>query len=117
MHCLRSSAVCVGMLILAATSYAAELSIQQKKELTVFSGRAMGTQVGVGDVKEVLSRSDIEHLVATGINLNGHLCAQIVDIRPLKVSGAYEVSCIAYRGGSAKKSYVLDALKGVAFEP
>jgi hypothetical protein len=108
---LRSSAVCVGMLILAATSYAAGLSIQQKKELTVFGGRAMGAQVGVGDVKEVMSRSDIEQMVQAGINLNGHLCAQIVDIHPLKVSGAYEVSCIAYRGGSAKKSLIfpLDA--------
>jgi hypothetical protein len=65
----------------------------------------------------VLSQAEIEHMVATGINKNGHLCARIVDIRPLKIKSAYEVSCIAYRGGSAKKSYVLEALKGIAFEP
>jgi hypothetical protein len=106
-----------GVFAIAAVSNAAELSAQHRKELSVFGMRAMGLKVGVGDVKNVPSRSEIEQVVAVGLNANGYLCAQIVDIRPLKVQGAYEVTCIAYRGGSAKKSYVLEALKGVAFEP
>ncbi|MDP1652389.1 MAG: hypothetical protein Q8L56_06675 [Rhodocyclaceae bacterium] len=99
------------------TSYAAELSTQNKKELSVFGMRAMGARVGVGDVKNVLTRPEIEKLVQAGLNLNGHLCAQITDIRPLRISGTYEVTCVAYQGGSAKKTYVLEALKGVAFVP
>lgn len=100
-----------------AASYAADLSTQNKKELSVFGMRAMGMKVGVSDIKNVLSRSEIDQMVQAGLNLNGHLCAQITDIRPLKISGTYEVTSVAYRGGSAKKSYVLEALKGVAFEP
>jgi hypothetical protein len=79
--------------------------------------RAMGMKVGVSDIKKVLSRPEIEQMVQTGLNLNGFLCAQVTDIRPLKISGTYEVTCVAFRGGSAKKSYVVEALKGVAFEP
>lgn len=96
---------------------AADLSTVQKKELTVFGMKAMGLNFGVGDVKNVLSTSKIEKIVSTGLNLNSHLCAQITDIRPLKVKSTYEVTCIAYRDGSAKKSYIVDALQGVAFIP
>lgn len=96
---------------------AAELSSQHIKELSVFGMRAMGAKAEVSDVKNVVSRPEVEKLVAAGLNMNGHLCAQVVEIRPLKVAGTYEATCIAYRGGSAKKSYVLDALKGVAFAP
>ncbi len=110
----------VSILLLGALpviASAADFTTGQKKELTVFGMKAMGLNVGISDVKNILSASEIEQMVATGLNLNGHLCAQITDIRPLKVKSTYEVTCIAYRGGSAKKSYVVDALKGVAFVP
>lgn len=96
---------------------AADLTTDQKKELTVFGLKAMGIDVGVSGVKEKLSGPEIEEMVATGLNLNGHLCAKITDICPLGVGGAYEVTCVAYRGGTATKSYVVDALNGVAFVP
>lgn len=102
---------------ITTTGHAVDLSKQNKKELSVFGMRAMGMEVGVGDIKKIVSRPEIEKMVQAGINLNGYLCAKIIDIRPLKISGTYEVSCVAYRGGSSKKYYVLDALKGVAFEP
>ncbi|MBA2492278.1 MAG: hypothetical protein H0V34_11465 [Gammaproteobacteria bacterium] len=92
------------------------LTTQHKKELTVFGLRSMGMNAGLGDVKKVLSEAEVKELVSTGINLNGHLCAEISDIRPLEVAGAYEVSCIAYRGGSAEKAYLLEALEGIASE-
>lgn len=92
------------------------LTTQHKKDLTVFGLRSMGMNAGLGDVKKVLSEAEVKELVLAGINLNGHLCAEILDIRPLEIAGAYEVSCIAYRGGSAKKAYLLEALEGIASE-
>jgi len=89
----------------------------QKKELTLFGMKAMGLNVDISGVKKVLSTSEVNQMVATGLNLNGHLCAELVAIRPLKVRSTYEATCIAYRGGSAQKSYIIDALKGVAFVP
>ena len=92
------------LLTAITTSYAADLSIQNKKELSVFGMRAMGMKVDVSDIKKLLSRSEIDQVVQAGLNMNGYLCAQITDIRPLKIAGTYEISCIAYRGGSAKKT-------------
>lgn len=103
--------------VLPVIGSAADLTTEQKKELTVFGMKAMGMNVGIGDVKNVLSASEIEEMVATGLNMNGHLCAQISDIRPLKIKSTYEVTCVAYRGGSAEKNFIVDALKGVAFAP
>jgi hypothetical protein len=96
---------------------AADLTAEQKKELTLFAMKAMGFNVGISDIKNVLTMPEIEKVVATGLNANGHLCAQITAILPLKKKSVYEATCIAYRGGSAKKSYIVDALKGVAFVP
>ena len=98
------------------TALAGNLSLENKKELTVFGLRSLGMQSGVGDVKKVLSKAEIEELVSTGINLNGFLCAKITDISSLKIKSAYEVTCIANRGGTAKKTYLLESLKGIASE-
>lgn len=107
----------VGLLISATSLYAETLSNDQKKELTLFGMKAMGLNVGMAQVKKVVSTAEVHELVATGLNLNGHLCAELVDVRPLKVRSTYEATCVAYRGGTAKKQYVIDALKGVAFVP
>lgn len=79
--------------------------------------KAMGLNVGLGQVKKVLSTSEVNKMVATGLNLNGHLCAELISILPLKVKSTYEVACIAYRGGSSKKSYIIDSLKEFCFLP
>ena len=55
-------------------------------------------------------------MIATGLNGNGLLCASIREIRALRLPGKYEVTCVAYRGGSGTKTYVIDALNGVAFQ-
>lgn len=96
--------------------FATDLSAQQGKELTVFFGRAMGAQVEVSDIKDVPDQTGIEEMVKGGLNLNGLLCAEIVRILPLELSGKYEVTCVAYGGGSAQKTYIVDALNGRAFE-
>lgn len=100
-----------------AVAATAALSEKHQKELIVFMMRAMGTNLGVNDVKNKVSSEELETMVATGLNMNGHLCATITDIRPLRPEGAYEVTCVAYRDGSAQKSYTVDALRGTASEP
>ncbi|WP_148255309.1 hypothetical protein [Aidingimonas lacisalsi] len=99
------------------TVLANDLTALQSKELTVFAGKSMGSDAEVSDIKKVMPRKDINELVATGININGFLCASVTDIRAMKVKSVYEVTCIAYRNGTAKKTYMVDALKGIAFEP
>tara|TARA_A100001391_G_scaffold72416_1_gene46288 strand:+ start:2224 stop:2922 length:699 start_codon:yes stop_codon:yes gene_type:complete len=89
----------------------------QSKELVVFSSRAVGAKIGMGAVKNIPSRKELEELVAAGLNLNNLLCAEITALRPLRVKSTYEVTCIAYRNGAAEKSYIVDALHGTAFEP
>lgn len=105
-------------LTISSASFAeTSLSDYQKKELIVFGMQAMGIDKGIPDVKKVLSTSEVYEIVATGINLNGFLCAELLDIRPLKMQSKYEASCIAYRGGSSRKTYIINSLEGVAFEP
>lgn len=118
MKIVRIGILCAGAALVAWSrlSFASDLNVEQRTELTVFGLRAMGMNAGIRDVKAVPTNSEVEKLVSAGINLNRHLCAQITDIRPLKVRGAYEVTCIAYRGGSAKKAYLLESLKGIASE-
>ena len=95
-----------------------DLSIDQQKELTVFGIRgAFGVSMGPNDVKKVLSGGDLELMIATGLNGNDLLCASIKEVRALTLRGKYEVTCVAYRGGSSTKTYIIDALNGFAFEP
>lgn len=107
----------LGFFLIPSLVQAGPLSDTQKKELTLFGMKAMGLNVGIGHVKKVLSVPEVNEMVATGLNLNGHLCAELIAVRPLKVKSTYEATCIAYRGGSSKKFYIIDALKGVAFVP
>ena len=62
------------------------------------------------------SKEDLKQTVALILNLNGHLCAKVIDISPLKIKNQYEVICVANRGGTATKNYILNAADGTAFE-
>ena len=106
--------VLAALATLAVASPAAKLTESQKKEVAAFAMRAMGHAVSASQLKKTPSNKEATDLAATGLNLNSHLCAQVTEIRPLKVRGGYEVTCIANRGGSAKKSYVIDANTGKA---
>lgn len=79
--------------------------------------KSMGIEAGIEQVKKVLSTPEINEMVTTGLNMNGQLCANLIVVKPLKVKSTYEATCVAYRGGSAKKSYVIDALNGTSFIP
>lgn len=64
------------------------------------------------------SDSDLKKMTKLILNTNGLLCAEVLDIRPLKVrDNVYEVECIEYRGGENKKTYIMDAVKGTAWNP
>lgn len=56
-----------------------------------------------------------EKAAALMLNLNGHLCAEVVRINPLKQAKVYEVRCIEYRGGTGTVDYVLDMNTGVGW--
>jgi len=59
-----------------------------------------------------LSQSELKTMIAALANLNGLLCAEVREVHPLKAEDVYEVTCLAYRGSTATKAYVLDAKKG-----
>lgn len=64
------------------------------------------------------SDSDLKKMTKLILNTNGLLCADVIDIRPLKVrDNVYEVECIEYRGGQNRKTYIMDAAKGTAWNP
>ena len=51
---------------------------------------------------------DKEEMMATFINLHGHLCAKVVDVNRLKMENTYEVTCIEYRGGTKTVDYIVN---------
>jgi len=76
------------------------LSDNQKKELALFGMKAMGLDVSIRHINKTLSIPDIDIIVATGLNLNGHLCAKLITIRPMNVYSTYVATCITYRAGT-----------------
>lgn len=64
------------------------------------------------------TKEELKEMTALILNMNGLLCAEVVEIRPLKVQkDTYEVECIEYRGGKVRKTYIMDASKGTAWTP
>lgn len=89
-------------------------SLGRRRELAWFSMRAAGVQIAITAVKNVPDEAETLDLVAYGINLNGHLCARVTAVRPMKRAGAYEVECIESRGGRTTRTYVVHAERGEA---
>jgi hypothetical protein len=86
-----------------------------KRSLLVVATLILGTALSVQAQSQ---KGSLKEQTALILNLNGLLCAEVVDIRPLKVSkDVYEVECIEYRGGKARKTYIMDAAKGTAWKP
>lgn len=65
-----------------------------------------------GPQKATVSRKEADQLLATLINLNGMLCAEVVSVTPLRTRDRYEVECIEYRGGQHRATYVVDVGRG-----
>lgn len=67
---------------------------------------------------QALTDAELRKMTAAIINMNGLLCARVVDIRPLPVGKyIFEVTCIEYRGGTGRKVYLMDAARGIAWVP
>lgn len=59
---------------------------------------------------------ELEDAAAVILNLNGLLCAEVLDLNQLKQKGIFEVRCTKYRGGEAEATYIIDANSGNAWE-
>lgn len=60
-----------------------------------------------------------EELVATTLNLNGHLCAEVISAKVLDNlgnAGVIEAVCVKYEGGSGRATYMIDMETGRAWE-
>ena len=60
-----------------------------------------------------------KELVATTLNLNGHLCAEVVSAKVLENlgnAGVIEAVCVKYEGGSGRATYMIDMETGRAWE-
>tara|TARA_R110000751_G_C13620073_1_gene464456 strand:+ start:533 stop:769 length:237 start_codon:yes stop_codon:yes gene_type:complete len=57
--------------------------------------------------QNVHAESELEALIATVINLNGHLCASVTRMY-LRGGDTYEVVCKEYRRGSSAVRYVVN---------
>ncbi len=63
-----------------------------------------------------ISQRELEEMIAFVINVNGGLCAKVVQVNPLKLEDTYEVRCIEYRGGTGTVEYILNAREGKVFK-
>jgi len=93
-----------------------ELTTIQQKELTLFGMRAMGADVAIDDIKEIPTESGIKTLVATGLNLNGYLCAYLDSISPQKTAGIYHIRCSKNISATEWGHYVINVIDGTAYE-
>ncbi|WP_206377610.1 zinc ribbon domain-containing protein [Sphingobium sp. TB-6] len=67
--------------------------------------------------KPLPSKKESAEAIATVINLNGHLCARVTNVAPLRMrDSVYEVTCVEYRGGTGTVRYIVNANTGVAFQ-
>lgn len=60
--------------------------------------------------------NDRAEIIATLINLNGLLCAQVQSVNKLQIPDEYEVICTTYRGGTSTSTYIVNKTTGKAFE-
>ena len=58
--------------------------------------------------------AEAREMMATLINLNGHLCARVISVSPLRMDRAYEVICVEYRGGQGTVTYIVNMKTGIA---
>lgn len=64
----------------------------------------------------VAHADDAEEIAAMFINLNGLLCAEVLELNALNQKDVYEVTCTKYRGGNSQATYILDMKTGAAWE-
>ena len=86
------------------------------RNLGVFLAITISTSAWAGEAE--MNSLKARELAALMLNMNGLLCAKVVEIRPLKVrKEIHEVRCVEYRGGTGQKTYILDSNTGQAWRP
>ncbi|MEG6550178.1 hypothetical protein V6C53_08080 [Desulfocurvibacter africanus] len=60
-----------------------------------------------------VNRDAVDGMAAL-INLNGHLCADVIGVYKLNQPDIYEVECIEYRGGNGRVDYLVNLKQGTA---
>jgi hypothetical protein len=107
-------AVCMGLVVLGfGASYCSSGSNQAAPTVeTAPQVQVADAAPAIRDNPDATQQADV---VKALINLNGHLCATILDVRPRQSrDGAFEVTCIEYRGGSGQVRYLVDGQSGTA---
>ena len=110
-------AVGEGDLVRPLDQWVHETLIQTLRPITAEERAAdeLAAQQQAAPAGQTFTREELKTLVSATILLNGYLCAEVVDIRPLVKADTYEVTCIEYRGGRGTKLYIFDAARGSAF--
>ena len=61
-------------------------------------------------------KKDVNEMLATLLNLQGYLCAKVINVAPLDLPKHYEVRCIEYRGGQGTVDYIINLETGRAIK-
>ncbi|MBB1390942.1 hypothetical protein H5185_16205 [Shewanella sp. SG44-6] len=91
------------------------LSENNLRELTYFSLLSVGVKNDINAIR-VLSQPEVFKMVQVGLLKNDLLCAKLESVVEIDMKSQYEATCVTFRGGSKKSSYIIDSLNGVAFE-
>jgi hypothetical protein len=101
----------------AAVAEAAASAEDAAATATEAANAAQATLESNGNETQPESVATSNESIALLINLNSLLCAEVVEINPLKMRpSVFEVTCVEYRGGKATKTYIVDTDSGTAFE-
>ena len=60
---------------------------------------------------QVQAASQLEDMLATMVNLNGHLCADVTRMY-MEGGDTYRIICSRYRSGSGESEYIVNMLSG-----
>ncbi|NMD09140.1 MAG: hypothetical protein GYA66_14305 [Phyllobacteriaceae bacterium] len=107
--------LCVGFVFILTFIFAPGGFIAPSRSKTAqevpagYSPATQSPRLGSGD-------QAVGETIATVLNLNGLLCASVLEVRPLSLENQYEVTCIEYGGGSGQVRYIFNALSGQAFK-
>lgn len=63
---------------------------------------------------EPMNDAELSSAVAAIITGNGHLCAQVVDLRQIEHGERYEVTCLAHAGDTVTVRYIMNTRDGTA---
>jgi len=107
----RAASVLVILVLMSSVGCSREPSIQKEAQQRYENLRSQAAGQVANDPQFDQARQEVAAL----INSNGQLCAEVVDVRPLRMrENVFEVTCVEYRGGSSRVRYLVDGPNGTA---